>query len=175
MAISGLIEEIYEEVNQRLKNATQSVAKKSDKRVKEIRNQIINDWFYPFDGLDFSAYSNNLVQKSFNFGNLSAHIEIDSWTESSQLPEHRSAERWRGIHGGGQPSNEYVADLIFDQGIIGLPEFSSIPHYNGPGWINGHNLHFHQKEPLSMVIEDSELWDAYMDEVEEEILSKMSN
>lgn len=178
--MTWITDEIKKDTEKRIINTMQSVTKSNVKNIKKIRNKIINEWFEGFNGSDFSAFENNIVNYNFSAKGLTGTFQFNSWTESSTLPLHKSAERWRSIWGGDQPSNEYVADLVFDEGIIGLPQYATTyeanhngEKYNGQGWSDSINLHFHQKTPLSIVIDGSEEWDKLMDIIEEEFLSKI--
>lgn len=178
--MTWITDEIKKDIEKRIRNTMQSVTKGNIGNVKKTRNKIINKWFGEFNGYDFSADKNNIVKTNFKANGLTGTFQFDSWTESSTLEPHRSAERWLAKWGGDKPSNEYVADLVFNEGIIGLPQYATTyednhngEKYNGQGWSDSINLHFHQKTPLSIVIDGSEEWDKLMDIIEEEFLSKI--
>lgn len=171
--LTWMIETIDEETDKVIRSALTSAARMNVKKIRNTRSMIIKNWFYPFSGYDFSANSNNFVKYNFHVENLSGVLMFSSWTESSSLPIYESAERWRSKWDGDKPSNEYVADLIFDEGIIGLPPVSQIPGYSGPGWYMGLNLNYHGKEPLSTFIQNNVEWTIIEKSIYDYIYSKI--
>lgn len=176
--LSFIIEEIRTEWAKRAEAGIRSVAMSNKEEVKRVRNRIINQWFEGFNGTDFSALNVQHVTESHGMSGISGgYLTFKSWTESSEIAPFESAEKWRARpwrKDSGVASNLWVSDLVFDKGIIGLPQHSQIPGYSGWGWNNGVNLHFHQKNPLSDEIENSPEWEAFMNKVEQELYAKIN-
>ena len=175
--LSFIIEEIKVKWTRLASDAVRSVAMSNEEEVKRVRYQIIEEWFEGFNGSDFSSIKVQHVTKSHNINGFAGHLTFRSWTESAEIPPFSSAEKWRSRpwrENPGVESNLWVSDLVFDQGIIGLPLHSSIPGYSGRGWLDGVNLHFHQKEPLSFEILSSNKWVDFMNKVEKELYEKIN-
>lgn len=166
---------IQNETNKRIRNALRSVSITGSKTMTMYRNQIINEWFGEFNGVDVSAYSVNPTDTSFYASYLKGNIKFSSWTDSDMFQPRESAERWRKKHGGSTPSNEYVLSLMFNEGIIGLPAIANTtPGYSGFGWENGINLNFHQRPTnLTNYLQEHDLWTTFEEEIENQILSKI--
>lgn len=179
--LDWLIDEMIDKTNKKIRNTLMSISKSEKNSVQLERCKIIAKWTEDFKGQDFHALSNNPVTVSFTVNNLRGNICFDTWTETATLENHRSAERWLSKWGGEKSSNEYVADLIFDQGIIGLPEYARSykertgKEYNGPSWENGYNLFFIQKESLTSWIQNEDNWNKFMDKMEDKIYKKLND
>ena len=171
--LSFIVEEVKEDINQQIKNALNSVAHSAKDDIKNLRSQIIKQWFGEFDGSEFFAKDRQIVEPSFTSGDMWGVISFKSWTESSLIRNFETAQRWVDKYDGESP-NEWVSHLIFDEGIIGLPLYSRIPNYNGMGWENGTNKNFHNSVPLSIVIEGHVGWIDIMDKISKDILSKIN-
>lgn len=172
--LSFIVEEIKNEWAQEARDALSSVSKSNVNYIKQIRSQIIREWFAPFSGTSFSQLKIQEVRPSFHVNGVTGKLTFDTWTDTDLIDPDNfpSAVRWTG-NWGGDPV-EMVSHLVFDEGIIGLPLHSTIEGYNGPGWDNGTNLHFHQKTPLEQSIFFSEKWNNIMDKIENEIISKIN-
>ena len=174
-SLSWMIDIINKETSKTILNALQSVSKSSVKKIQDKRSDIINNWFGGFNGSEFAATKVQHVQSSFSVSGLIGSLSFNTWTESSEISEFPTADRWAMKYGeGSYSSNEYVSNLIFDQGIIGLPAKSRIPNYNGTGWSNGQNLHFYQKSPLRFALSDDSNWEGLYNEILNDIESKIN-
>ena len=175
--LSFIIEEIKVKWTRLASDAVRSVAMSNKEEVRLVRQRIIDAWFEGFNGTPFSAVKVQHVTESHSINGFAGHLTFRSWTESSEIRTFASAEKWRSREWREDPgveSNLWVSNLVFDQGIIGLPKYSSIPGYSGRGWLDGVNLHFHQKEPLSSEILSSNKWVDFMNKVEKELYEKIN-
>lgn len=179
--LDWLTEDIINNTNNKIRNTLQSIAKSEKYNVQKERCRIISEWTKDFSGQDFHAISNNQVTVTFTANNLKGNVCFDTWTETDFLENHKSADRWISKWGGEKSSNEYVADLIFDHGIIGLPEYANSykqrtgEEYNGSGWKDGYNLFFRQKESLTSWIQNEDNWNKFMDKMEDKIYKKLND
>jgi hypothetical protein len=164
-----MMDKIIENTNKKISEAMKNVKPVARVEAKNTRNSIIKDWFGRFDFID--VVGSTETSAHFTTKNLAGKLIVETWTNSEKYGNRKSAERWRAKHGGEMESSDYVLDLQFNQGIIGLPEFANTtPGYSGWGWKDGVNLYFHQQTPLAEEIENSKEWDIYMDEIEEKIM-----
>lgn len=171
--LSFILEEIKEDWQDRASKALKSISKSNERYIQDTRWDIIREWFDPYGGTSFADHRIQEVRGSSSVNGMRGKLEFISWTDTDQIDPgcFPSAVRWTSQYGGNPV--EMVSSLVFDHGIIGLPYFSRIPNYNGPGWERGVNQNFIQKMTLETYIQISPKWDYVMDKIEGEIYSKI--
>lgn len=124
------------------------------KAMKEIRKSIVDEWFGEFS----STSMNNATQYNTYtqlYSDDTARIIIRSAVYPDMYNHGQSAQNWYALHGGNSIPEEYVLDLQLEQGIIGLPEKSTVSD-----WVNPN---FHQNDPLRLYIENNAKWQEFED------------
>lgn len=98
---------------------------------KDVRIDIIRSWYtYNWASTVFATQYNQSVDKSGSGESRKIVVTTDSYVDSARFHPHSStAQKWLDRHPDVPaiyPPNEYVLNLIMDQGIIGLPATSTV-------------------------------------------------
>ena len=135
------------------------------KAIKEIRKNIVDEWFGEFSPVSMNGAFQGINSSSV-IRNKTMTITIRHWASPEYYNPNQTIQDWnrRNNYGRSQIElMEYVMKLQLNDGIIGLPQHSgeNRPGYSGRGWSNGTNLNFHQKTPLLNVLYSSPLWNNF--------------
>lgn len=158
-----------------LKSNLSKYEKAGKQAAKQIRENIVNDWFGEFNSSSVNE-ATQYVAYSRLFDNFTGKVYITSYVDIDAYKDKPSARRWIQRHpivGNIKDPKEYVLMLQMKDGIIGLPAHSTFaPNFtqgtNGyMHWINGVNQHFHQR-PTGLEEEtyNSELWQNFNDMID---------
>ena len=134
--------------NEALKKDLEKYKKAGKEATKQIREDIVNEWFGEFSSSSVNeATQYNVYTKAFD--NASIRISIHSYVDVDAYKDKPSAQRWiqrKPIVGNIIDPKEYVLRLQMTEGIIGLPAHATFaPNWTNKGWDHGINLHFHQR------------------------------
>lgn len=140
--------------NELIKNEINKYKEAGKKAMKEIRESIVNEWFGSFSSLSMNTATQYTGYSTF-YSNGSARIFIHSYVDTDAYNDKPRAEKWRKKWGGDKSGKEYVLDLQLEQGIIGLPEKSTL---RGLDWTNSN---FHKQTPLESYIAGSDKWSQF--------------
>ena len=128
------------------------------KAVKQIREDIVNEWFGEFNSSSVNEATQYRSYPKF-FDNATAKIYIHSYVDIDAYKEKPKAEKWVSKYGGSTDPKEYVLRLQMTEGIIGLPEKAKArPESN---WVNNN---FHKRDiGLRDATFNSEKWETFQD------------
>ena len=173
-------------VKESIVRSVKSVKKTAKDKALKHRKKLTQDWFFA-DGKSFNFDDvleiTHVEEPVIKIGSgLSASISVTTYIDEGAYPEKKTFKKWTDKHGGGSSSEWILQNLQLKQGIIGLPEYASVYEsengepYNGRGWTNGHNDHFHISDTgvgLDEWIQMDSSWKSYMDEIEEIVLDRI--
>lgn len=165
-SLSWVIDIVSEEVGKKVRSAIQRNAQSSREEIKMARGRMINEWFGEFNGYRWIAKDKQIVHTSWHVSGINGSLTIDSYTTSDGIGAFDKAEEWRSRHGGGESSTDYVSNLIWHEGIIGLPLTSTVSDWTNPN--------FHKKEPLEGWVINNPEWDVITEKIKNNILKEIN-
>lgn len=165
-SLSWVIDVVEKEVEQKIRTALQSTAQSFKEEIQLARSQMIQTWFDGYNGSRWWAKNQQIVNSSWHASGINGSLSFTSYTTTDGVGSFDSADRWLSTHGGGEPSQEYVSGLIWEQGIIGLPESSTVSD-----WVN---THFIQKRPLEDYVITNPKWETIAEKLKQNVLKNIN-
>lgn len=147
---------VKEFANDVLKTDLKKYEKAGKDAVKQIREDIVNEWFGEFNSSSVNEATQYRTYSKF-FDDATAKIYIRSYVDVDAYKDKPSAQRWVTKYGGNLDPKEYVLKLQMVAGIIGLPEKATARPES-----NWKNKHFHQR-PIGLrdVTFDRKKWEKF--------------
>lgn len=148
MDVLGAFDNWLEGVEDQMKEKSDPgrIASACEEATREIRQQIIQTWdYFMWYSTDAATlYTQNVSATGSFMHGMKVVVVTDSKVESGMFnPPTQKASYWRERHGGiGIDHREWILNLLFDQGIIGLPDWGDTMNYHparkGNGTLESH-------------------------------------